>query len=166
VSLWRNSRTTDSLGAATSPTFLHRLTPRPPACTTNLRNLVVPLRFWRADFSPRGASAPLSASEAEASRGLKPALRDLIAAMPRCALARISLSLALLLLTACERAPSFDIVGSFFPAWLVCLSLAIVLTAVARWLLARMRIVIAVPILTYPSLAALFTFALWLAFFR
>ena len=76
------------------------------------------------------------------------------------------LCLALLLLTACERAPSFDIVGSFFPAWLVCLTLAIVLTAVARWLLARMRIVIAVPILTYPSLAALFTFALWLAFFR
>jgi hypothetical protein len=89
--------------------------------------------------------------------------------MPRpaaCALPRISLCLALLLLTACERAPSFDIVGSFFPAWLVCLTLAIVLTAVARWLLSRMRIVIAVPILTYPSLAALFTFALWLAFFR
>ncbi|HEY6344576.1 MAG TPA: ATP-grasp domain-containing protein [Bryobacteraceae bacterium] len=33
-------------------------------------------RFRRADFSPRGASAPLLASEAEASRGLKPALHD------------------------------------------------------------------------------------------
>ena len=27
----------------------------------------------------------------------------------------------LLLLTGCGRAPSFDILGSFFPAWLVCL---------------------------------------------
>jgi hypothetical protein len=80
-------------------------------------------------------------------------------------LPRISLCLALLL-TACERAPSFDVVGSFFPAWLACLALSLLLTAAARWLLFRMRIVIAVPILTYPSLAALFTFALWLAFFR
>jgi hypothetical protein len=43
----------------------------------------MPRRFWRADFSPRGASAPLFGSEAKASRGLKPALRDLVAAMPR-----------------------------------------------------------------------------------
>ncbi|HEY6343357.1 MAG TPA: hypothetical protein VIY49_17820, partial [Bryobacteraceae bacterium] len=28
--------------------------------------------FWRADFSPRGALAPLFGSEAKASRGLKP----------------------------------------------------------------------------------------------
>jgi hypothetical protein len=64
------------------------------------------------------------------------------------------------------RAPSFDILGSFFPAWLVCLALALLLTAAARWLFSRVPIVIALPILTYPSLTALFTFALWLIFFR
>ena len=35
----------------------------------------------------------------------------------------------------------------------------------ARWLLLRVRVVLALPVLTYPSLTALFTFALWLAFF-
>ncbi len=64
------------------------------------------------------------------------------------------------------RAPSFDILGSFFPAWLVCLALALLLTAAARWLFPRLRIVIALPVLTYPSLTALLTFALWLIFFR
>jgi hypothetical protein len=70
------------------------------------------------------------------------------------------------LLTGCGRAPSFDVLGSFFPAWLVCLALSLVLTAVARWLLLRLHIVIVLPVLTYPSLAALFSFALWLALFR
>jgi hypothetical protein len=69
-------------------------------------------------------------------------------------------------LTGCGRAPSFDVLGSFFPAWLACLALGLVLTAAARWLLSRLHIVIALPVLTYPSLAALFTFALWLILFR
>ena len=69
-------------------------------------------------------------------------------------------------LTSCGRAPSFDILGSFFPAWLVCLALGLVLTVVARWLLSRLHIVLAFPVLTYPSLTALFTFALWFVFFR
>jgi YtcA family len=74
--------------------------------------------------------------------------------------------LAVFLLTSCGRAPSFDVLGSFFPAWLACLALALLLTVVVRWLFSRLRIVIALPILTYPSLTALFTFALWLIFFR
>jgi YtcA family len=74
--------------------------------------------------------------------------------------------LALGVLTSCGRAPSFDILGSFFPAWLVCLVLGLLLTVGARWLLLHLHIVIAFPIFTYPSLTALFTFALWLAFFR
>ena len=74
--------------------------------------------------------------------------------------------LASLLLVSCGRAPSFDVVGSFFPAWLVCLAAAILLTVLARWLLLRVSIALAPPILIYPSLTALFTFALWLIFFR
>jgi hypothetical protein len=77
-----------------------------------------------------------------------------------------TLMLATFFLTGCGRAPSFDVLGSFFPAWLVCLALSVVLTAAARWLLLRLHIVIALPVLTYPSLAALFSFALWLVFFR
>jgi YtcA family len=69
------------------------------------------------------------------------------------------------LLTGCSRAPTFDIVGSFFPAWLVCLVLGILLVSFARWLLLRLKVALALPILVYPSLAAMFTFLLWLIFF-
>lgn len=69
-----------------------------------------------------------------------------------------------LFLVGCTRAPSFDVLGSFFPAWLVCVVLGILLTVLARTLLHR-RIDIAFPVLVYPSLAAAFTFALWLALF-
>ena len=69
------------------------------------------------------------------------------------------------LLTGCSRATTFDIVGSFFPAWLVCLFLGILLAVFARWLLVRLKIAIVLPILVYPSLAALCTFLLWLIFF-
>ena len=67
---------------------------------------------------------------------------------------------------SCSRAPSFDILGSFFPAWLVCLVIGLLLTVAAHWLFLRLRVVVALPILTYPSLTALFTFALWLGLFR
>jgi hypothetical protein len=73
---------------------------------------------------------------------------------------------AAFVLAGCGRAPSFDILGSFFPAWLVCLVAGLLLTVVFRWLLLRIHIVIAAPVLTYPSLTALITLALWLAFFR
>jgi hypothetical protein len=69
------------------------------------------------------------------------------------------------LLTACNRAPTFDILGSLFPAWLVCLTLGILLAVLARWVLVRQRVRILWPVIVYPSLAALFTFMLWLIFF-
>jgi hypothetical protein len=69
-----------------------------------------------------------------------------------------------LLLAGCSRAPTVDILGSFFPAWLICLVVAILLTALVRFVLLRLRLKVAFPILVYPSLAAFFTFALWLIF--
>jgi hypothetical protein len=81
-------------------------------------------------------------------------------------LSRFGLVLTATLLTSCSRAPSFDILGSFFPAWLVCFAMGILLTAVARWVFVRVSVVLALPVLTYPSLTALFTFALWLALFH
>ncbi|HMF75594.1 MAG TPA: YtcA family lipoprotein [Bryobacteraceae bacterium] len=79
---------------------------------------------------------------------------------------RYGLILTSILLASCGRAPSFDVFGSFFPAWLVCLIAAILLTVFARWLFLRLRLPLAPPILIYPSLTALFAFALWLSFFR
>ena len=71
-----------------------------------------------------------------------------------------------MLSAGCSRAPSFDVLGSFFPAWLFCLAIGLLLTAAASWLLLRLRVALALPVLTWPSLTALFAFALWLAFFQ
>ena len=65
-----------------------------------------------------------------------------------------------------SRAPSFDILGSLFPAWLACLAAGLLLTGLCHFLFQRTRVALAVPILTYPSLIALFTFSIWLGFFR
>ena len=72
---------------------------------------------------------------------------------------------ALPLMTGRGIAPSFDILGSFFPAWLICFAMAILLTVVSRALLNR-YVEIVWPALVYPSLTAIFSFALWLAMFR
>ena len=73
--------------------------------------------------------------------------------------------LAASLLSSCSRAPSIEVLGSFFPAWLVSFIGAIVLTAFARLALLRLRVKPVLPMLLYPSVAALFTFVLWLLFF-
>jgi hypothetical protein len=74
----------------------------------------------------------------------------------------------LLLLTGCTRAPSVDIIGSFFPGWLICLTIAVVLTFVARFGLVKFRLESEVgPLaLFYPCLVTLLTSLLWLAYFR
>ena len=74
-------------------------------------------------------------------------------------------ALAPLLLASCSRAPSIEILGSYFPAWLICITLAILLTFLARWLLLRLQIPVVPPILVYPCITAMFTFALWLVFY-
>jgi hypothetical protein len=68
-------------------------------------------------------------------------------------------------LAGCSRAPYVDLLGSFFPAWLVCFVFAILFTLLIRLALLRLRLQLAFPILVYPSLTALFTLVLWNAFF-
>jgi hypothetical protein len=79
---------------------------------------------------------------------------------------RYAVGFAPLLLTSCGRAPAVDILGSFFPAWLVCLVVAILFTAVGRLLLLRFNMNVALPVVAYPSFTAFLTFALWLVFFH
>jgi len=78
----------------------------------------------------------------------------------------LACALAPLLLAGCSRAPSLDILGSFFPAWLVCFISAILLTTICRLVLLRLHMRLDLPLLAYPSLTALFTFALWLILFH
>jgi hypothetical protein len=74
---------------------------------------------------------------------------------------------SLSVLTGCSRAPSFNIMGSFFPAWLICMIVGTVLAAIAKWILAYYKLdkEIVWAILVYPCLAGFFAFTLWLIFF-
>ena len=71
-------------------------------------------------------------------------------------------------LTGCGHAPSIDIIGSFFPVWMLCLTIAVILTFIARMFLRKFQLETEVgPLaLFYPSLVTLFTSVLWLIFFR
>jgi hypothetical protein len=73
-----------------------------------------------------------------------------------------------LLCSGCNHAPSIDIIGSFFPVWMLCLAIAVVLTFVVRYFLVRFKLDTEVgPVaLFYPSVVILFTSLLWLIFFR
>ena len=78
---------------------------------------------------------------------------------------RLLLYLVLLPLAGCSRTPSVDILGSFFPAWLICFAAGSLLTALTRLVLTRLQVKFDLPVLAYPSLAALLTFTLWLMLF-
>ena len=75
---------------------------------------------------------------------------------------------ACLLLSGCGHAPSVDIIGSFFPVWMLCLAIAIPMTFGVRALMVRFELEndIGPLALFYPCVVILFTSLLWLIFFR
>jgi YtcA family len=80
----------------------------------------------------------------------------------------LACALAPVLLAGCQRAPSFNILGSFFPAWLICLLLGILLAVGTRFLLLAVHLeeALSPPIVMYPCLTVLYTFGLWLLVFH
>ena len=64
--------------------------------------------------------------------------------------------------------PQINIIGSFFPSWMLCVLIGIVAALLARLLLIRTGIdpYVGPQALVYPSLAVLVTLVLWVAFFR
>jgi YtcA family len=77
------------------------------------------------------------------------------------------LSTGMLLAAGCSRAPTFNILGSFFPSWILCGVIGILLTVAARVVFVRTKFEreLSPLILVYPCLAAFFTFTVWLLFF-
>jgi len=75
--------------------------------------------------------------------------------------------LALLGDTACSRAPSIEFVGTFFPAWMLCIIVAVAITGLIRVGLVRCRLEqkLGPLVVLYPSLAVAFSCSLWLIFF-
>ena len=70
-------------------------------------------------------------------------------------------------LTGCARAPSIDVLGSFFPIWFFCIVAGVIATVAVRYALARTlrNVDLGPPILIYPSFAVLVACLIWLLFF-
>jgi YtcA family len=73
--------------------------------------------------------------------------------------------LILMTINGCSQAPAVDVMGSLFPAWLLCIALGAVFSTVTHWILTRRVINLPFPFLTYPCLGAVYAFTIWLAFF-
>ena len=63
--------------------------------------------------------------------------------------------------------PVIDVFGSFFPAWVVCMTVGIVLAAIARLAIDRAGLEehLGPLLLVYPCLALMITMLTWLLFF-
>lgn len=71
-------------------------------------------------------------------------------------------------LTGCARSPSFNVLGSYFPGWIVCIVASIVATALVRFVLNRLQWEQKVPALPlfYFSIALLIACLIWLIAFE
>jgi YtcA family len=76
-------------------------------------------------------------------------------------------SSSLFLVAGCGFAPSVNVLGSFFPAWLICIVIGMVITIVTRRVFVAMGIEsnLGPAVLVYPCLAGLWIFATWLLLF-
>ncbi len=70
-------------------------------------------------------------------------------------------------MSGCSAAPSQDILGSFFPAWMLCVAVGVLAAVLCRRLLAAVGLSdhLLVPPLTYLALAVAVTLLTWLVWF-
>jgi len=80
---------------------------------------------------------------------------------------RIILAIGILSLAGCHSAPSQDILGSYFPSWMLCAVIGILLTVIARMILVKTGIdeFIWAKLPVYFGLAISLTFSIWLIWF-
>ena len=73
-----------------------------------------------------------------------------------------------LLCAGCSGAPSVDVIGSFFPAWMVCIIAAVVMAFGVRFLLLKFRLESEVGHLGlfYPCVVVFLACGMWLVLFR
>ncbi len=77
-------------------------------------------------------------------------------------------SVFLLAASGCSGPPTFNILGSYFPSWLVCLGIGIVLTLLVHTFVASRKLadkLWPLPVV-YSSLLCFFSCTLWLIFFE
>ena len=67
-----------------------------------------------------------------------------------------------------HHSPTVDILGSYFPAWMVCIFSGLALTLIAHWIVqvCNLKPYIGPAPLIYSSLLIIFTFATWILFYQ
>ena len=67
-----------------------------------------------------------------------------------------------------HHSPTVDVLGSYFPAWMVCILSGLALTLVAHWIVqvGNLKSYIGPAPLIYSSLMIIFTFATWIFFYQ
>ncbi len=67
-----------------------------------------------------------------------------------------------------HRSPTIDILGSYFPAWMICIVSGLTLTLVTRWIIRAYHFEpYASPApLIYTCLAIIYTFVTWIIFYQ
>jgi hypothetical protein len=93
--------------------------------------------------------------------------RSLWAARRRCAARAFWPTAIALPVAACDSAPTLNLLGSYFPAWMLCAVIGIVTAVVIRQILAVAGIndYVVAPLLTYAGLAVSATLLAWLLWF-
>ena len=67
-----------------------------------------------------------------------------------------------------HHSPTVDLLGSYFPAWMVCIVSGLTLTLVAHWIvqICHVKPYIGPAPLIYSCLMIIFTFATWILFYQ
>jgi len=66
------------------------------------------------------------------------------------------------------HSPTVDVLGSYFPAWMVCIISGLTLTLIAHWIVQarRLKPYLGPAPLIYSCLMIIFTFATWILLYR
>jgi YtcA family len=66
------------------------------------------------------------------------------------------------------HSPTVDVLGSYFPAWMVCIISGLTLTLIAHWIVqvGHLKPYLGPAPLIYSSLMIIFTFATWILFYQ
>jgi hypothetical protein len=67
-----------------------------------------------------------------------------------------------------HNSPTVDVLGSYFPAWMVCILSGLALTFVVHWIVQVLNLkpYVGPAPLIYSCLMIIFTFATWILFYR
>ena len=67
-----------------------------------------------------------------------------------------------------HHSPTIDILGSYFPAWMVCIVSGLTLTLVAHWIvqICHLKPYLGPAPLIYSCLMIIFTFTTWILFYQ